>query len=768
MRYFYILALFSLCCTLPALTVTENGKTQAEIVIPERKSPVIVLAAQELQLWIKNISGAELPIYQKPSKKDNVKFLLGSDYAKAFAGDLKELSGSDGCAVRSQGKNVYMFGAQDRGALNAVLWLLDRNTDLIFARPVDGTVYSKNPDLDFKQLDFLEKPTWKTREFGLILYQPTELWAMRSFQNTHGMHFQKRFIFLTDNLYFTRQLRYEFGELLANDKYFKDHPEYYAWQEGRRRPYQHYGPQLCYTSEAGREAMVKELMRKLANDMTEETGIINFSFGDTWSLCECPDCRKPIKLANDTIIKPSDEAFRSTQFYIYMNKITADIVKKYPQVTVSKLAYLYAAVPPKVKLHPQLRPVYCPYPKDNKQSVFGPKNKKWAERSYQWAKISKITGIYEYFGDSSEFPRPISDVACKSLREWNRIGLDSYIYSEWVTDQRNERDMAHDNAGAWDVSGMEFWTLSRLFWNSKLDVKELKQKYLQRAYREAAKPMADYYETLRKVWYDDPRISFWNDNQVYSAYHYIRKNGIEKKMREYLSEAEKTAQHPVSKRLVQLHRKRFEYWMKASNKFAPEETLIPLVNSNSNHCSDFNALQWNKGARIELRRNSKNVETRYYTEVYLLHDRLNLYVKFVCKDPGIASLKKLKASPVERYFGGDKVSLFIAPGKLEKNINTTYYHFMVNPDGLKYDAKGYTKEWNSDFKSAALRKADSWEAIMTIPLNKAGIVISKYNKVKLLLTRTQYDSSTDEDIIYTCSDRKEHEPLRFPEAVLKE
>lgn len=61
--------------------IVEEGKGNAEIVICEKAVPIVKLAADELRLYIEKISGAKLPILNKPSAKDNVKIYVGkSEY----------------------------------------------------------------------------------------------------------------------------------------------------------------------------------------------------------------------------------------------------------------------------------------------------------------------------------------------------------------------------------------------------------------------------------------------------------------------------------------------------------------------------------------------------------------------------------------------------------------------------------------------------------------------------------------------------------------
>ena len=99
----------------------------------------------------------------------------------------------------------------------------------------------------------------------------------------------------------------------------------------------------------GAEAVIKETLVALKRDMTPEITEVHFGFGDTWDLCLCPECLEPIRCEDGTVLNPSDDAFRSTQYYRYLNRIADAVAKARPGLKISTLAYLYAAVPPKEK-----------------------------------------------------------------------------------------------------------------------------------------------------------------------------------------------------------------------------------------------------------------------------------------------------------------------------------------------------------------------------------------------------------------------------------
>ena len=732
-----------------SLPIAKGGIPAAEIIVPETPSAPVLTAARELQKWVKAISGAELGIYHAPTTAKNTKIYLGKEFAEGYAVDIAATKGTDGVAVRAAGRNLYIFGALDRGVLNGVYELLNRNTDLIFARPDEDSaaVCSSMPNLSFGETDFRVVPSWKERHFALVNvhFDPwTHEWSMRNFANYRGMFYNKYHILSSLSSFFSSSVTYEYGTLLANGKYFGRHPEFYGWKEGKRHPYKHYGTQICYTNVKGAEAVIKETLVALKRDMTPEITEVHFGFGDTWDLCLCPECLEPIRCEDGTVLNPSDDAFRSTQYYRYLNRIADAVAKARPGLKISTLAYLYAAVPPKEKLHPNLTVIFCPYVKNDKVPVTEPVNKVWEKRSREWADEGKNIGIYEYYGDSSDFPRPIANTAMKDMRFWNSLGINTFFSLETYPDVRRRKPEDDKLAGAWDVSAVEYWCIGRLMWDSSQNAEKLRKEYFHRAYREAAPAVEAFYAILRKAWYSDAFPSYWNDISYNSASYYILKKGNEKAMRDALCIAERTVVHPVSAKLVKNLRNRFEHLVKVAGNIPDTLTLnVPCSADASKAYEDFDSPFWDKGGVIDgLRPYGKAMEKlpgNKDAKIVLLHDRLNLYVKWSQRLPmsaeqGMLQLPELACEPGRKYprdqiwknGANTRMTLefFLAPPDRSR-----YFQLACNNHGALYDAEGYNAKFDCGFTAKVRKTSDAFEAVFKVPLNDLGINLNIGNRI---------------------------------------
>ena len=181
-----LLAGLLLCESLSvcAFVITEAGRPASEIVVEQNAQEPIVKAAEELRLWVKEISGAELPIVKEPSGvlKNHIRLTCAPEVLKSFPDVTEKLSDNDGYAFREKGDELFVLGSVPKGVLNGAFQLLFKNTDIIWARPNDefGTLFTPNPNLDFKVTNYLDTPYfsmrgWQTR-YGATMLE--FIWAV--------------------------------------------------------------------------------------------------------------------------------------------------------------------------------------------------------------------------------------------------------------------------------------------------------------------------------------------------------------------------------------------------------------------------------------------------------------------------------------------------------------------------------------------------------------------------------------------------------------
>lgn len=730
-----------------ALPLTSGGKAEAEIIIDEKAHPSVKFAAEELQNFIEKISGAKLPVVNIPGTSKTKIFLgvpadsgLMKDLSVKYEDDLKKLSDNDGFAVRTDGNNIYIFAANPKGVLNGVYNFLDRNSDIIWPRGLEpfNAIYSSNPNLEVKSSDYIDIPKFILRGWHICRYpkqshEATELWMIRNRCNFIG----------TSNVpeLLERRQKHgfiiEFGGghnlntyLLPPAKYAEEHPDFYAMLDGKRRPGGR--SQLCFSNDKMTEEVIQVLKGKIkaAPDFVKT---FNVMIEDSWDLCECPECKKAIRLKDGTLLNSDDEAFRSTQFFIFLNKVAEGVNKEYPDVRINSFGYFFTAVPPKIKLSPSINVRFCPYVKNDKERVEN--TPKWKKRTEEWVNITPNIIWREYYGDASDFPRPLSDIVAKDLQYINKLGV-KRVFSEYYPDAEHMNTRYKKlSAENWDASGMQFWIISQLYWNPEQDLDMLKEKYLGRTYHEAASAMGEYRRLIHDAWYNDPAPSHWNDDAAKSAGHYILGKGLEEQCRTALEKAAQATRDSKIKELIGRERKYFEKLMEDAKKCRTPSLQVPYLKTDARPGFDFEKGVWSKASKIDDFKimGSSDKEAQFKTVMNFFHDRKYLYIGIKCFDPDAKSLYSLPAGQKrDTWPKGDHVELFFDGDNAGKS---GYYHLAFDFNANIYDARSFDKKWDGNWELKTEILPDGWRSVIRIELASLGIDINKKNMFKGLFYR---------------------------------
>ena len=124
---------------------------------------------------------------------------------------------------------------------------------------------------------------------------------------------------------------------------------------------------------------------------------------------------------------------------------------------------------------------------------------------------------------------------------------------------------------------------------------------------------------------------------------------------------------------------------------------------------------WEKGTKLtNFFRFGTDKPAKTQTEVYLCRSSDTLFIAFRSWEPSLESIKaKAKKRDSMEIFGDDEVEVFIS----SEEKGTPYYHFVVNPAGVKYDAQNQDMKWNGDWKVETGREEKAWTAELAIRLH---------------------------------------------------
>ncbi len=747
--------------------LVKDGRPEAEIIIDAQAPRPVVTAAKELQLAVKMITGATLPVLNAPqdNQKIQVYLLCGeSPLLKDYSGDLAKLKDNDGYAVRTAGHQVFLFAVEPRGVINGVNRLLYLNTDLVWARPYQATaVYTQSENLILRQADYLDIPKYVMRGWGVnraraVNSAEYDIWNSRTNVNYTGN--------LTNKI-LDRRLDLGFiiefggghnmvGLWLPIKEFGEKHPEYYMLLDGKRHVKR--DAILCHTN--------KNLLRdftahalEIIKNVPAYYPVINIMMEDTNASCECPECEKPIKLPDGTMIDKNDEAFRSTQFFIFLNQVAEAIYARYPHLQIKTFGYYFTAIPPKIKLFKTINVSYCPYIRNDKETFQGKTNAKWKKRLEDWAAMTPNVILREYYYSGAVFPRPIANIAAQDLRFANSLGVRKmYSESSWADDPQYKTRDIFPETQYWDMTAPEHWTMNQLFWDPDQDPDALRNEYLRRVYREGAPGVQEFYKIIRDSWLNDPTPSVFSDDYKRSMATYVINKDLLKPCRKALDKAAATVVDPRSKELLGKLRKTFEEWVLLAPSKESGQLAVPKAEIRS--FPDFEQGVWANAAvlpPLNIMGRQGDLPSQP-TTVKLIQNGRDFYLGFYCYDPKPETLFARPAGqPDDSWPKGDHLELFFG------NEKDGYYHLAFDFNGNKYDAILTDKNWNTDWTVKTRVVKDGWQAVVKIPISSINFPLAQNNRLKALIYRCKSNGGKAEHSSW--SGGVVHSPDSFSELI---
>ncbi|MBO4649028.1 MAG: hypothetical protein J5806_12830, partial [Lentisphaeria bacterium] len=153
------------------ITLAENGRARAAIVVPANAKPIVKFAAKELAEHLKAMTGAAFPVGEKPGPGVNI--CLGFGDTAKFA--------PDEFVIRARGKRIDIYGKDtdakvylfnyfydnpDKGTLRGVYNFLDSLGVRWLAPGKDGVYVPVRKTLRIPEREIRFKPHFQDRQIS--------------------------------------------------------------------------------------------------------------------------------------------------------------------------------------------------------------------------------------------------------------------------------------------------------------------------------------------------------------------------------------------------------------------------------------------------------------------------------------------------------------------------------------------------------------------------------------------------------------------------
>ena len=457
------------------IVLTENGRSDYAIVISSKASPSEKHAAEELQKFLLEISGAKLPVADDTTQFSEKEIILGdNEHLKqtGVAVDFPKL-GKEGFTIRTKGKTLIIAGGRLRGTMYGVYTFLE---DHLGCRWYSEKV-SKIPKMEkivIGTINDTQIPVLEYRD-SFFWYTWDADWSARNKMTGHASRLDA-----------TRGGKTEywppchsFNYILNPADHFAEHPEYFSLRDGKRigEP----RTQLCLTNPEVLRITIETVKR-----WTEEypdAKIITIEQNDWGNWCECPSC----KAIDEREGSPSGTMIN------FANKVAEAIEKDHPDVAICTFAYQYTRKPPKTlvprkNVIVRLCSIECRFTQPLEDASI-PRNRAFVEDIKRWSKKADRIYIWDYVTNFGNYvmPHPNLDVLQPNIQFFVRHGV------KGVFEQGS-----YGQGGGGEFAELRGYMLAKLLWNPYINVEEVMDDFLNGYYGNAGPYIKRYIKTLHQ------------------------------------------------------------------------------------------------------------------------------------------------------------------------------------------------------------------------------------------------------------------------------
>jgi len=439
------------------IVLTQDGTSAYRIVVPVAASAYETKAAQVLQKYLLQISGAALPIVPAGTPASRYEIVLGQNERLdelRITVSLNELK-EDGFVIRTDSLRLTIAGGNDKGTLYGVYTFLEKYLGCRMYSP-KVKIIPQQKRIAIGMLNDLQVPVITFRDVHYKVSWDAEYTEWHKLD--HGENGER-----PD----WGMWVHTFNTLLPPEIYFHDHPEYYAMVTGKRIP-----TQPCLSNPAVLEIVIQNLRRQIAKDPAATYWSV--SQNDNKNYCTCDNCH-----AID-----QREGSPSGSIIQFVNQVA----EQFPDKMISTLAYEYGRHAPK-SLRPRenVNIMLC--------SIEAFRNKPIQEDSTSvdfvkdvedWGKIANDIIVWDYVIQFNNLisPFPNLHVLQPNLQFFADHGVNAMF-------EQGNREVGGEFAA------LRAYMLSKFLWNPYENADTVMNDFLRGYYGAAAPSIRSYIDEMR-------------------------------------------------------------------------------------------------------------------------------------------------------------------------------------------------------------------------------------------------------------------------------
>ena len=500
-----IVALLSVNCVMAKHKLFAEGRSRYWIVVCDDASPSELTAARELQDYLKQISGVELPVKRAAECQEKVPHIFigyNAEYGKKF--DVAQPEDRyEGFTYRSVGKNIWIYGGKQRGTMYGVYTFLEREFGVRWYTK-DYTKLPETESWSFSSLNHSEAPAVAIRQMD---YFDTQNDAFLAHNKVNSIWSSKRNDY-GDLVGYWRC--HTFEHFVNSGKYFSSHPEYFSLRDGERKPY----TQLCLSNPEVLE-LCKSGMLQVIKDFPDYW-VYSLSQNDNQLYCQCDRCKE---IANKY-------GGQSGLLLWFVNQV-ADVVKEHhPDKHISTFAYQYTrgvpeGITPRDNVVIRLCSIECCFGHPLSECDH---NKPFMEDLRRWKDVAGKLFIWDYVTNFRQYLAPFPNF--NSLSANIKTFIDNNVIGIFEEGQ-------YQSTGG-SFADLRAWVLNKLLWNPDQDVDVLVKEFISDYYGPAAPYVQEYFDLCHAQLKDDTVLDIFyvETHPIFSKEFLARATELTRKARE--------------------------------------------------------------------------------------------------------------------------------------------------------------------------------------------------------------------------------------------
>ena len=508
--------------------IINNKQTDYVICYSKDASRCVRKAAEELSKYLYYSTDCLIPIHSDKCEKRCKEIYIGNCRnleLDIYNEELKDKS-KEAFIIKIIGDDILFYSFSDRGILYSVYYFLDHFINL-HCYHKDEIDYDKVEDVIIKDDMLFDFPF----EYRDVYYRDA---FDEKFSSMNMLNSSLASLGPDDGGKMEwYNFHHSFSDLINPNDYFNTHPEYFSLIDGKRRK-EH--TELCLSNPEVLNLVIKKVKEWIVNNPEKQVFSVS---QDEWMghfikmACECENCKR-IDNYNES---------QSGSIINFVNKVSEEIKKEYPDKLIHTFAYQYSRHAPKhVKPNDnvivRLCNIECSWNKSISESIhdINSNNYLFYQDLVNWSKICNRLYIWDYATNFRNYLLPFPNI--RSMIK--NIELYKKMHVKGLLMQGN-----FSFGGKGYLDELKAYLISRYMKYDNLNLDEEIKDFCSHYYGPYASIVIEYLNLFEdnikdfNLWlYDDSDAAYFNDELIEKAHLILNKeklinNRVEKYINRY-------------------------------------------------------------------------------------------------------------------------------------------------------------------------------------------------------------------------------------------